>query len=793
MPYYKPDQINISAGTTSNNLSNVTFSNSNGVSFGLNGSTITASHNALTSQSNQAFSADASSTFQTLVFQDSNGISFSNNAGNLRITHGLQFTSNTSAITSNALNTSASRVINIVLATNNTGGGTASLSSNVSFTNANGATFYSSAGGAVALSYTVPTVTNSSFSVQDSGTTINPVSRIAFSTGNNITATLSTAANHVTVGFSHNLAGTSTGFTGGASISGSMTHNSSGLAISLSHPAWITTATQSSFSVQDSATTINPVNRIAFSTGNNITLSLSTGAGSATVGVQHNLAGTSSGFTGGASISGSMTHNSSGLAISLSHPAWLTTAALAGDTTKYVQAWELTGNTAGTTSSSQGTKIYFSGGNNVTLSGNSNTIVVSVGAGGGGIAASLSGNSTSGGAGYSNITSGTMILAGGPNITLSQDGSRISISGNNPGAAAENNWHTLAGNVLSNSSASGSTIQLSGGNNITVYGTNDSQIGIRGLSFDNSNNITFGINAGTLTASFNPINIGMSTGGNTAGTTGTFDGANLQYVFAGGNNVTLSQSSNASSITLSIHGLSFANSNGISFGTNAGTLTAGVATITSYFEGLNGLTLLSAPGNGSISVERVRLDEYITGTMVALPVYQSIVSSATANTYGQVWSAWAMILTNDTVNNRLMSLSSGSTQTTFSVASNTAGVTQLNGSGVRPITIPMNVNATPGIYYFAWNWSTNTSSIGTATTALGRTISMLGRGAIMSASFGMVSAYDVATAATNNRLFPQGVVSGGASAGIPTTISHSQITMTGASVSQANLAFYIQA
>lgn len=38
--------INVSAGTTSNNLSNVVFSNSNGVTFGLNGSTVTASVNA---------------------------------------------------------------------------------------------------------------------------------------------------------------------------------------------------------------------------------------------------------------------------------------------------------------------------------------------------------------------------------------------------------------------------------------------------------------------------------------------------------------------------------------------------------------------------------------------------------------------------------------------------------------------------------------------------------------------------------------------------------------------------
>lgn len=42
--------INVSAGTTSNNLSEITFSNSNGISFGLSGSVITGSHNGLTSQ-----------------------------------------------------------------------------------------------------------------------------------------------------------------------------------------------------------------------------------------------------------------------------------------------------------------------------------------------------------------------------------------------------------------------------------------------------------------------------------------------------------------------------------------------------------------------------------------------------------------------------------------------------------------------------------------------------------------------------------------------------------------------
>ena len=43
-----PSPVNFSAGTTSNNLASVVFGNSNGVSFGLNGSTVTGSHNGLT-------------------------------------------------------------------------------------------------------------------------------------------------------------------------------------------------------------------------------------------------------------------------------------------------------------------------------------------------------------------------------------------------------------------------------------------------------------------------------------------------------------------------------------------------------------------------------------------------------------------------------------------------------------------------------------------------------------------------------------------------------------------------
>jgi hypothetical protein len=67
-------------------------------------------------------------------------------------------------------------------------------------------------------------------------------------------------------------------------------------------------------------------------------------------------------------------------------------------------------------------------------------------------------------------------------MTVNTAGVNLSMSVAAPGAAAENNWFNLAGNTLSNSTASGSTIQLVGGNNITLAATNGSQIHIIGAA-----------------------------------------------------------------------------------------------------------------------------------------------------------------------------------------------------------------------------------------------------------------------------------------------------------------------
>lgn len=77
--------VAISAGGNSQSTGTIVFANSNGITFGLDGAgNLTASHNGLTSQSNQAFSAQGgSSAFQTLIFANSNGLSFSNSNGSV--------------------------------------------------------------------------------------------------------------------------------------------------------------------------------------------------------------------------------------------------------------------------------------------------------------------------------------------------------------------------------------------------------------------------------------------------------------------------------------------------------------------------------------------------------------------------------------------------------------------------------------------------------------------------------------------------------------------------------------
>jgi hypothetical protein len=113
--------INVSAGTTSNNLSAVTLSNSNNVSFGLNGSTVTATATVASTQGSINLSAGTTSNLASaFVFSNSNNVSFGLNGSTVTATA-------TVASTQGSINLSA--------------GTTSNLASAFTFSNKNGVSF----------------------------------------------------------------------------------------------------------------------------------------------------------------------------------------------------------------------------------------------------------------------------------------------------------------------------------------------------------------------------------------------------------------------------------------------------------------------------------------------------------------------------------------------------------------------------------------------------------------------------------------------------------------------------
>lgn len=86
-PAGAPSPVNFSAGTTSNNLASVVFSNSNGVSFGLNGSTITGSVAAAAGSINLS-AGTTSQNLTNFVLSNSNGVSFGLNGSTVTASYG---------------------------------------------------------------------------------------------------------------------------------------------------------------------------------------------------------------------------------------------------------------------------------------------------------------------------------------------------------------------------------------------------------------------------------------------------------------------------------------------------------------------------------------------------------------------------------------------------------------------------------------------------------------------------------------------------------------------------------
>lgn len=198
VPAGAPSPVNFSAGTTSGDLGSVVFSNSGGVSFGLNGSTVTATvvttyqpagaylttamlSNAVTLSNIRVSAGTTSNLLSAITFADSNGISFGLNAGTL-----------TGTVKTDYLTTAA-------LSNHSHGNPTLNL------TNLSGTTASNSAGFTLSLSAAAPGAGGAiNFSA---GTTSNNLETVVFSNSNGVSFGLngSTVTGSVNAGGAPNL------------------------------------------------------------------------------------------------------------------------------------------------------------------------------------------------------------------------------------------------------------------------------------------------------------------------------------------------------------------------------------------------------------------------------------------------------------------------------------------------------------------------------------------------------------------------------------------------------------
>lgn len=236
--------INLSAGTTSLNLSKMTFADSNGISFGLSGNSVitgtvktdyqSSNANYLTSQSNQALSgSNGSFAFQTATFGNLNGISFYTSNNSLVASHNALTTARASndAI---GLNTAQS---NVTWTANSSGlsldargyAGTGTSATNASVTlNSNGLAISVAAPGGS----NTPAVSNSAGSFTFSTLNFSNANNVTWGTSAGGIVTASVAAPGAAAeNNNHNLLGANTA--GNTTASGS-TIGLSGINITLS-------------------------------------------------------------------------------------------------------------------------------------------------------------------------------------------------------------------------------------------------------------------------------------------------------------------------------------------------------------------------------------------------------------------------------------------------------------------------------------------------------------------------------------------------------------------------------
>lgn len=805
--------VGVEAGTrTATTAGNIRFETGNGITFGLNavgGSVMTASHNAITT----ARASNDAIGLNTAITQ--NGVSMTANSSGLSL--------NFPAFLTTAAQSSASNVSGVIAGTNSTGG-TATLSGNISFSNANGVSFYTSAGNAI-----VGVVNTAYLPLANSNN--------YFYTSNNTFANSTHSHGNPTLNLTN--------------LTGTTASNSGGFTISLS-----ANAAAAGVGIEAGTRTATTAGNLRFETGNGITFGLNAVGGSVMT-ASHNALTTAMLSNAGSNFVGlnsaltangvSASINSSG--ISLNFPAFLTTAAQssASNVSGVIAGTNATGGTATLSgnisfSNANGISFYTSAGNAVVgtvktdyQSSNANYLTSQnaqavSGSNGSFSFQTVTFGSSNGMHFYTTNNSivgsytvptipGATVFSNSNNVSFGLNGSTVTATATFAQSQDPINLYAVSNTTQSSSGAANvSALSFAGagvasvgitGNSVlisvpaggaagtqslyAVSNTTQSTSGTytNGLSFHGAGAASVGISNGSVVISV-PVGGGAGDGYNivslgTTGTTGTaWSALSASVAINGSGGVVVSQNNSNQLVISGPATSSIVGTGAVSVSVNASTISIGVpnqGTITQRYGWPPGnFSVLSVMGNGSFSINRMQAEAPISATRMEVPFLLSLASSAAANTWGLRVSAFACIYTKNA--STLSSLSSGSVGWSISLASNTAGSTQVIAHAVRPISVPINVNMSAGEYYIGFCISTNTSSVGTATTALGNTWSVMGIPSWTSA-VPQVGEFTMATATSTGLWGGQGIHTGTFSS-VPTTIGMNSINQTGSYYGRGN-------
>lgn len=463
------------------------------------------------------------------------------------------------------------------------------------------------------------------------------------------------------------------------------------------------------------------------------------------------------------------------------------------------------GNTAGVGSLVSTGTATLVGGNNITLSQNGNAITISGGAGGGAGSNSFGMSNLGNTSGITGMVSGSAMqfaFAGGNNVTLSQSinasSGTITISAASQTVQTQNLHNvTLGGNTAGvMAQVSSGTLTLVGGNNVTLSqnanavtisaasqtaqtqsniqafydGANSISTGT--VRFSNANGVSFGINGQTVTASVAPGGgMAISAGG------GLFSTGTLGVNATGA----LTISSGAQSLTFSVPQVSSLSATGaVSISTNGSTISIGApipqapASLSRWEYPKEVFNTIGTVSQGSLSFQHMYVPFNVTGTAAKIGATLTVQTFTQASTASVNYSLWMGLYTLNGSTLSQLTASTGSANNGFTWL-NTANATQYNSNvvGVRQMTVPMNVNMTPGEYWVA-------AAISSATTVTGGStmLGLMGNNQILgTAVLGVIGSQ---TTAGNNAILGQGVYTAATSAG-PTSVALSAINNTGVS------------